>query len=252
MTESGTQIELVGSKDPMQMLGNALQQGVSPDSLGKLMDLAERWHDGEARRTYALAMSDAQAEMPVVVKDRFNSQTNSRYASLERVMSDIRDVYLRHRFTVSFTDCEATARPGDDRAWVRVTAIVRHASGHQEEFYQEAPIDDQGIGGKKNKTGVQGMASTRSYLQRYLLTSIFGVVIADTDKDGNTSNVTINDGQADELDSLCRAVGDDMETYRKVINHYKIDDIHDLPASRFNQAKKRIEATINAKKAGAA
>lgn len=239
----------IAPADPMSMLAHAIDNGVDPDKLDKLMALAERWHEGEAKRSYAAAMADAQRNMPVIVKDRQNTQTNSRYASLEMVQSSIKDVYLAHGLTVSFGD-EPVERAGDDRVWVKVVATVRHRDGHGETFFQEAPIDDVGIGGKRNKTGVQGLASTRSYLQRYLLCSIFGVTIADQDRDGNQPSIPINEAQVEELNSLCDAMDDDLATYRALINYYKIERIEQLPASKFRHAKTTVEKKIATKRGG--
>ena len=239
MSEAQTPIQIPPA-DPMALLQQAISSdGIDPDRLGKLMDLAERWRDDQARMAYAQAMMQAQHDMPVIIRDRANTHTNSRYASLENIQSQIKDIYLRHGLTVSFSETEI-----DTEGWIRIQAVVTHRDGHSETFYQSGPIDDKGPQGKAVKTGLHGSQSTRSYLQRTLLCAIFALTIADQDKDGNRPVIPINEAQVAEINSLCEAVGDDLATLRRLLNAYQIEKVEELPAAKFRQAKTRLEATI--------
>src|SRR5690348_14516166 len=99
--------QLVPHKDaeimtPMAMIDRALTSGATPETLGKLMDLQERWEASQAKKIYDEAMQKAQSEMRPVLMNADNDQTKSRYATYEALDSAIRPIYTRHGFTLSF------------------------------------------------------------------------------------------------------------------------------------------------------
>jgi hypothetical protein len=132
-----------------------------------------------AEREFNGAMAEAQSAMAPIRKDAVNPHTRSKYARFETIDEMLRPVYTRHGFSVRFRT-EDASQPG----WVKVVCVVAHAGGHVEEFPLSAPLDDMGSQGRSNKTGVQAIGSTTSYLKRYLLTMAFNVAIAGDDDDG--------------------------------------------------------------------
>jgi hypothetical protein len=130
-----------------------------------------------ARLQFDRAMAAAQAEMQPVLRNARNEQTNSRYADLEAIDAAIRPIYARHGFSLSFTEVPT------DAATVRMACIVRCA-GHAETYHLEAALDTAGPKGTGNKTPVQGLGSSVSYLRRYLTVMIFNVVLSSDDNDG--------------------------------------------------------------------
>jgi hypothetical protein len=55
---------------PMAMIDRALTSGATPETLGKLMDLQERWEANQAKKAFDEAMQRAQAEMRPVLMIR--------------------------------------------------------------------------------------------------------------------------------------------------------------------------------------
>src|SRR5437899_340628 len=55
-------------QNPLALLQAAIDKGMDPDKLGKLMDLAERWEKNQAANTFAEAIRTFQSEMPAVPK----------------------------------------------------------------------------------------------------------------------------------------------------------------------------------------
>jgi hypothetical protein len=132
----------------------------------------------DARLQFNRAMSAAQGEMQPVLRNARNDQTNSRYANLEAVDAAIRPIYARHGFCLEFNS-EPLDGPN-----VRIVCEVSHVGGHSKKYCLEAALDTAGPKGVGNKTPVQGLGSSVSYLRRYLTCMIFNVVLTNEDNDG--------------------------------------------------------------------
>ena len=63
-------------------------------------------------------------------------------------------------------------------------------------------MDDKGPQGAPNKTGIQGMGSTWSYLQRRLLAMIFNIRIVGEDQDGRKPTSTPGASKLDPVKEL--------------------------------------------------
>lgn len=191
-------LPMVRVDNPFPLLDKMIEKGSTPEALGKMMDLAERWKDARAKEEFAAAMRSCQEAMPVVVKDAQNKHTNSRYARLEEVNKTIKPCYTEHGFSVSFGELQ-DAPVG----MVRILADVRHAGGHSAPYRVDMPLDGVGSQGKANAMNpVQARGSTISYAKRYLLCMIFNVTIADEDTDGQMSTGVIDEKQLVVLNEL--------------------------------------------------
>lgn len=228
-----TPAPVVVASNPMQLIQSAIDANMGPEQLGKFLDLQERWEASRAREAFAVAMMAAQAEMPVVVKDKTNTHTNSRYASLETVQRNIKGVALKHGLSVSFGE-EDCPRAG----WVRVVASVRHVSGHVEKYHRDGPVDNVGAKGSPTKTELHGVASTGTYMTRHLLFGIFNITVADEDNDGNgTGGKPISNEQKSRLHQLLTETSTDVA---KFLQWGGVDELALLPASKFKDAEKML------------
>lgn len=124
------------------------------------------------------AMAAAQSEMAPVMADARNPHAGNRYASLDAVDTAIRPIYTRHGFSVRFG-----TEPSPTTGWLRVTCTLAHAAGHWETYHLDSPLDVVGAKGTTNKTAVQGVGSTVSYLRRYLVLMAFNVVVDRSEDD---------------------------------------------------------------------
>lgn len=177
--------------NPLAILQAALARGTDPEKLEKLMDLAERWKAERAAEEFATALNACQKLMPCVVKDRENTFTKSRYATLENVNTQIRPVYTQHGFSISYGTEDS--RLADH---IRVVCDLRHIGGHKERYHLDCPLDGAGMKGGSNKSGAQAAGSTITYARRYLLLMIFNVTVADQDLDGNEQLDAITEADA--------------------------------------------------------
>jgi len=156
----------------------AMNPSVDVDKFERLIALQERQLEHEARMAFTEAMAKAQAEMEPVRRDATNSHTNSKYARLETIDLAIRPIYTRHGFSVSYNSA-------DHQQGVEVIMTLRHARGHAEAYRLAGPLDGAGAQGKANKTGIQALGSSTSYLRRYLLCMAFNITLTNEDNDGN-------------------------------------------------------------------
>lgn len=198
-------------------------------------DRRARFHD---------AMNAVQGETQAVVRNAVNTETKSKYATLEAVDAAIRPIYTAHGFALSFTETP------HDAPELKVTCHVTRR-GHQETYFLSALPDTAGPKGTPNKTSVQGTGSSVSYLRRYLTCMIFNIALRD-DNDGNRNRPN-NDGelagrnQADELYRLlaeCSANGVADETSERTfltkMNLGELRSIKDVPVGHFVRLKNAL------------
>lgn len=184
------QLATVEQSSMLTMLENmACNPAVDADKLAKILDQQERIFDKNAKIAFNGAMVACQKEMPCIVKDAVNKQTNSTYAKYETVIRQMKPVYTEHGFCLSF---------GSDNSplenHIRVTCEVMHSGGYSKTYNSDLPIDNAGLKGTVNKTGVHATASTYSYGKRYLAMMIFNVPAADEDDDAvKAGGVTVGD-----------------------------------------------------------
>lgn len=164
------QYDSANALTPMAMIDRALTRGADVETLGKLMDLQERWQNREAKAAYDADMAAMQADLPIIEKKRTGN--NWKYADWGDIKKEVNDVLTKHGFAVTHrTDT------GDNH--IVVTAICSHRDGHREETSLPLPFDNSG-----SKNAVQARGSTVQYGIRYTGCAILGIAITGEDKDG--------------------------------------------------------------------
>lgn len=164
---------------PAAMIRMAVQGGADLEKLQGLLDIQLKWEANEARKAYSANMVLVQKEMPSIGKALKNEQTHSKYAALDEIICQAKDVYTLHGFSISFY--EGTT---DKPEHIRVCADVIHSMGHKETYFYDVPMDGKGIRGNANMTMIHGKASSTSYGRRYLMCMIWNIPTGDDD-DGN-------------------------------------------------------------------
>jgi hypothetical protein len=120
----------------------------------------------------AAALSKAQGEMQAAIKDKINPFYKSSYADLGSVWDAARPVLSKYGLCVMQT----TELLSDRNQIVMVTTLA-HTSGQWVKSY--LPLNP-------SKNDSQGIGAAITYLRRYSLSAIVGVV-CDDDDDGETS-----------------------------------------------------------------
>jgi len=186
---AATQIEIPGipapepkelTITPMSLMQMALETGKAE----QLQILQEMYFKDKARKAeeeFNLAMNAVQAEIGRVKPNLLNPQTKSRYASYDKLDAELRPIYTRHGFSLSFSE-EDSSKPNH----VRVICYVSRG-GHTRVYRKDMPVVTTGIKGNEMMTPTHATASADSYGKRYLLKDIFNVAIGEDDTDGNGS-----------------------------------------------------------------
>jgi hypothetical protein len=222
-----------------------LDPNIPIDRLERMLEMKERMEDRarededrQAKKAYFAAMSQCQAELPVVAKTKTNKHTNSTYADLAAIEDQAMPIIHKHGFAVSF-------QPDgyNDKGELRILWEISHAEGHNRTGVGEIPVDGAGSQGKVNKTGTQAFGSTATYGRRYLLCMLFNISTGD-DTDGNKPGEPkyISAEQAKTIRDLLEETNSDVEQFCRV---GKIDAIPDMLAADFDDAVR----LLNAKKA---
>ncbi|MDR6886098.1 MULTISPECIES: ERF family protein [Variovorax] len=165
---------------PFGMMLTALGRGASLELVESAMKLQERWEANEARKAFVKAMADFKAE-PLEIFKR-------KKVGYETKDGDF--VGYKHAELAHITDVvvPAMARHGLSHRWdlqqnagrIVVTCTITHRLGHSESVALDGAPDNSG---KKN--GIQQVASTVTYLQRYTLLAATGLAAKDdSDDDG--------------------------------------------------------------------
>lgn len=178
------------------------------EKVERLFAMHKEMMDREAEAAFNDALARAQARVQPIVTNRRNDHTRSMYATLAAVNEQISPIYSAEGLAVSF-DTYDKARHKDmdplQSGWVRVIATVSHSGGHKRVYHLDGPLDDAGTEGKKNKTGIQAMGSTVSYLRRYLVLMIFNVATTD-DNDGNGGKASGKSLTEKEIADFCASI----------------------------------------------
>lgn len=168
---------------PAAMFLAARAQGISPEEIGQMMDLQERFEMREAEKLYNVAFAAFKAEAVRIIQGRTVTDGPLRgrnYAELHDVVDAVTPALSKHGLSASWKLTR------DEKDWIEVTCTLKHVGGHAESVSMGGPPD---AGGAKN--ALQARASTKSYLERYTLKAICGVAEGGDDTDGNPPPVAV-------------------------------------------------------------
>jgi hypothetical protein len=162
----------------------ALQSNAGIEQLQKLVEMKYKDEEREARKDFFFALSEFQANVGSMRKDKnvdFTSErtgknTSYNYTTLGQIEKQIKEPLKNARLAKRFEIQDASTG-------MTVTCIITHTNGHSERTSMTAPADTSG-----SKNTIQSRASTVTYLQRYTLIGALGLVTADEDNDGGTSD----------------------------------------------------------------
>jgi hypothetical protein len=171
----------------------ATNAAVNPETIKHLVDLQKVESAGAAKKAFNAAMARVQHAMPMVLTDRENTQTKSRYASYEQLLKYAKPIYAPEGFSLSFSEEKA-----DIEGEIRTSVDIMHEGGYSKTRYIDFPLDNKGIYGKVNKTGPHAKASSFSYGRSYLMKMIFNIPTGDSD-DGNGASQKANKDQLNDI-----------------------------------------------------
>lgn len=162
-----------------RVLAAAVDKNMTPEMIGKLMELNERFEALQAKKAFVMAMSQFKDQPLDIFKAKTVDFTNKsgvrttyKHAELHHVVDVVVPAMakfgLSHRWDVK-----------RDGGRIFVTCVVTHRMGHSESIVMDGPLDETG-----NKNAIQQAGSTITYLERYTLLAILGLSTKGEDDDG--------------------------------------------------------------------
>lgn len=223
---------------PMEMVGRALEMGVSADILKQMMDLRDREEARNAKLSFTRAVASAKAELRPIMKTREvkykpdgKPLVNYRHEDLAGIEEQVTPILTKHGLSYRFDSDNGVDRP------ITVTCILEHVDGHSTRTALSGPADT-GAG----KNSLQAIASTTTYLQRYTLKLALGLSVSHDD-DGAKAGETTENGPVskEQTDAILRLVEETGTDIEKFCAYFKVEAVPDLPASQFDRAVKSLE-----------
>lgn len=225
---------------PDGLLAVAVARGAGVDELEKLLALKERYEAAEAKKAFTAAMAQFKSNAPTIFKDKrvsfetdkgTTSYSHATLGAVSLVIAESLGQYgLSHRWEIDQSDASR----------ISCTCIITHELGHSEQTTLVAGADGSG-----GKNPIQAVASSVTYLERYTLLGATGIAAQDGDDDGEVGGQEfITEEQAAEL----RAIAETIAKFNPgfFFKSMKCESLETMPARRFKQAKKVLEAKANA------
>ena len=189
----------------------------------------------------ATALSKAQGEMQAAIKDKVNPFFKSSYADLGSVWDAARPVLSKYGLCVMQT----TEMNADGSKIIMVTTLA-HTSGQWMKSF--LPLNP-------SKNDSQGVGAALTYLRRYSLSAIVGVV-CDEDDDGETAvgrgktqqnqSDRIGKSEITAMNALINNLDEESnKSFREWIRkNFSAESIQDLPKSCFEKCMVTLNAKI--------
>jgi hypothetical protein len=230
------QVETLPTVNPMQMLGAAIDRGMSVADLGPLMDLVERHEANQSRSAFMKAMADFQAVCPTIKKTGEEAKGRYKWPELDEVMRTIRPHLEECGLSIRF-DTELTGE-----SVLTATCFIMHSGGHTQSNKFAAPIDRaKSNAGNFLMNSTQQVGSARSYAKRYALMDALNLVGSEVDDDGagaGTVEPLLTDTQVATLREHTEALGGNESKFAESLG---ADCLENVAASRWPEAMKTIE-----------
>ena len=222
------------------ILAAAVDRGMEPAALEKLVALYERMEAMNASKAFAAAMARFKSECPPIPRRTENPQ-----------FTVLRDGVKVARKFASIDDIEPTIRPvlsacGLGYRWgdsviagdiLTLPCIVRHEGGHSESSSSSVPIGSSAGCSPQQKVGV-----AESYAMRYSLIKALGLTSCDEDTDGNPPPAdlpTIDDNQQANLQALIDEVKANKAAF---LAWLRVGSLAEIPVVGYKAAVAALEA----------
>jgi len=208
------------------------------DKMERLFALQERVIERQAKAAFTQAKIEMRPHLPaidqrgrIIIRDRTNPDKiiqETAFSRFEDIHAAVEPVLIEYGFDLKFKN--GTAPDGK----VRVTTILSHIGGHEEDTYFDLPHDSSG-----SKNAVQAIGSSTSYAKRYGTIAILNLRVAGEDDDGKKGGAnTLTDDQEATILALIEDVRADK---KKFLNFFGVARIEDIPSADFSKAVALLE-----------
>lgn len=221
----------------------AANPDVNVEKMQAIINMKIQTMNYQAECEFNVAMAALRKELGPVIKNRKNSQTNSKYADLDAIKKVADPLMAKHGFFDRYED----EMLEDGR--IRTTCEIVHERGHSKRNSVVFAIDDKGIAGKTNKTQPHGIASAMTYGQRVSFCRALGIRIAEDDDGNAAGNQPIDDVEATTIREFLKRIESTEEKLCEALQVARIEDMNKEQYARaIRQMKKKEQMLAEEKK----
>lgn len=237
-----SQMEVVPA-NPMAIISAAIERGVSPENLEKLLTLQERWETNQSRKLFISAMALAKPKFGSVLKKADGYDKRYKYETLPDVIAAVDGPLGENGLTYDWITEDL------EGGRIRVTCVLTHESGYSRSNSLSGHPDDTAAP-KANMNAYQRLGGAVTYLQRYTLKAALGIA-ASEDTDGGEplpDSPLIDAEQFRYLQDLIEKAGADE---KKMLTFLKREELKDLNQKNYKWAEDMLRKLIAEKAAKA-
>jgi len=221
----------------------AMNPAVDIDKMERLFEMQKQAMARAARADFDTALAMMQPELPAI-DERGSIKNNagkvqSTYALWEDINDAIKPILARHGFSLTF-------RVKNASGMVSVTGILG-GHNHREETTLDLPIDNSGA-----KNGVQSIASSTSYGQRYTAKLLLNLTSRGVDDDGKGAGdsevlqrAIADINLAEGVEALRKWKQERYDGLSKMLAPQELREVIDLYNRRLRNEKARAEGANN-------
>lgn len=176
-------------RDPEAILRFAVEHNASVETIERMMAVRRELRQEAAKEAFDRALADFQSECPIIVKSKDGAKQAYKYAPLDDIVHQTRELIRKHGFSYSIT---GDFEPG----FVQAVCTIKHSAGHSEESRFKAPIDNK----NPMMTDPQRYGGAMTFAKRYAFCNAFGILTADEDRDAGDKR----DTNAQPIENRCQ------------------------------------------------
>ena len=221
----------LAKKEPSigEMMKAVIDGGVTKDAvevMAKLCELRNQEDLRNAKRDFASAFVELQAEMPVIQPTQpvpnKDGTLRYKYAPYDAIMKQVAPLLKKWGFTLSFS-----TQVGDGR--VTAFCTLMHRGGHERTNQYAVRIG----GGPPGSTETQADGAAYTYAQRGALCDALGITVAGKDTDARDLGAPVTDDQAEDLRQRVQAGKVNESSFLKWCQAVSFETI---PAAMYDKA----------------
>lgn len=172
---------------PMQLIQQALTQGVSPDVVRELVALQQsmerfNWEreERQSKMDFDDALNECQKKIGRIAGNVKRNDTNSWWADYAELDRTMRPIYTEQGFSIGFSEVQPISQ-----GKVRIQATLSRG-GISKEYFREITPSTTGPKGGAMATATDADAIAGSRAKRYLILDIFNIAVGidKTEKQG--------------------------------------------------------------------
>jgi hypothetical protein len=169
---------VVAPSTNMDIVFSAMEKGFAMEMIEKVIKIQYDQEDRNARKAFYAALSKFQSAIPVIEKTgkasfptKGGGKMSYEFAKIEDIAKAIKPFLAPNGLSYRFDGKQ-------NNGIIQITCIVTHVDGYEVESSMSAGSDGSG-----NKSEIQRIASTRTYLKRYTMTEAMGIIVGGEDDD---------------------------------------------------------------------